>query len=78
MGTEWTQHLQTWIETRESTPTPACHSLPLEEGDVEDGRIEVDELEQERLHNKCVLILRLSPVHLCNIATSPLRGNHDP
>ncbi len=35
----------------------------LEEGDVEDGRVEVDELEDEHFERQVVLELRLRPVH---------------
>ncbi len=37
----------------------------LEEGDVEDGGVEVDELEDEHLERQVVLELGLRPVHFC-------------
>ena len=37
---------------------------PLEEGDVDDGRVEVDELEDEHFECEIVVEIRLSPVHL--------------
>lgn len=42
-----------------------AHEPPLEEGDVEDGRIEIDELEYEDFEGEVVLEFRLRPVHLC-------------
>ena len=38
--------------------------LPLEEGDVDDGGVEVDELEDEHFEGEIVVKLRLGPVHL--------------
>ena len=37
--------------------------LPLEEGDVDDGGVEVDELEDEHFEGEVVVKLRLCPVH---------------
>ena len=37
--------------------------LPLEEGDVDDGGIEIDELENEDFEGEIVVILSLGPVH---------------
>ena len=44
------------------------HWLALEESDVDDGRVEVDELEDEHFEDELVFELRLSPVHLCSAA----------
>lgn len=42
------------------------HDEPaLEEADVDDGGVEVDELEDEHLEDELVLELRLRAVHLC-------------
>ena len=38
---------------------------PLEEGNVKDGRIEIDELEDEHFERQVVVKLRLSSVHFC-------------
>ena len=43
--------------------TGIAHKLPLEEGDVEDGGVEVDELEDEHLERQVVIEIRLGPVH---------------
>ena len=40
-----------------------AHKLPLEEGDVDDGGIEIDELENEDFEGEIVVILSLGPVH---------------
>ena len=41
-------------------------NLPsLEEGDVEDGRVVVDELEEEHLEGEAVLVLRVRLTALC-------------
>ena len=40
------------------------NKLPLEEGDVQDGRIEVDELEDEHLERQVVVKIRLCSMHL--------------
>ena len=40
------------------------HELPLEEGDVEDGGVEVDELKDEDLEGQVVVEVGLCPVHL--------------
>ncbi len=40
---------------------------PLEEGDVENGGVEVDELEEEHFERQIVVELRLGPVHLWKI-----------
>ena len=37
--------------------------LPLEEGNVEDGGVEVDELEDENLERQVVVEIRLSSMH---------------
>ena len=39
---------------------------PLEEGDVEDGGVEVDELEEEHLEGQVVVEFGLSSVHFWN------------
>ena len=44
--------------------TGVAHKLPLEEGDVDDGGVEVDELEDEHFEGEVVVKLRLCPVHL--------------
>ena len=41
-----------------------AHKLPLEEGDVDDGGVEVDELEDEHFECEVVVEIRLGPVHL--------------
>ena len=38
--------------------------LALEEGDVDDGGVEVDELEDEHFERQVVVKVRLRPVHL--------------
>ena len=38
--------------------------LALEEGDVDDGGVEVDELEDEHFEGQVVVELRLSSMHL--------------
>ena len=40
------------------------HELPFEEGDVNDGGVKVDELEDEDFEGEIVVILSLCPVHL--------------
>jgi len=40
--------------------------LALEEADVEDGRVEVDELKDEHFERQLIFELRLRPVHLCS------------
>ena len=40
-----------------------AHESPLEEGYVENGRVEVDELKDEHFERQVVLKLRLRPVH---------------
>ena len=40
-----------------------AHKLPLEEGDVDDGGIEIDELEDEDFECEVVIKVRLSSVH---------------
>ena len=39
--------------------------LALEEGDVDDGGVEVDELEDEHFECQVVIELRLGAMHLC-------------
>ena len=57
-------------------------NLPsLEEGDVEDGRVVVDELEEEHLEGEAVLVLRLrlTPLytpHKHNVMTSAECARH--
>ena len=41
------------------------HKLALEEGNVQDGGVEVDELEDEHLEGQVVVKVRLCPMHLC-------------
>ena len=41
----------------------ACE-LALEEGHVDQGRVEVDELEDEHFERQVVVELRLGPMHL--------------
>ena len=41
-----------------------AHKLPLEEGDVDDGGVEVNELENEHFEGEVVVEIRLGPVHL--------------
>lgn len=41
------------------------HEATLEERDVEDGRVEVNELEDEHFEGQVVLEVRLSSMHLC-------------
>jgi len=40
-----------------------ANKAALEEGDVENGRVEVDELENEHLEREVVVKLGLRPVH---------------
>ena len=42
-----------------------AHEATLEESDVEDGRVEVDELENEHFEGQVVLEVRLCPMHFC-------------
>ena len=42
------------------------HSLALEEADVNDGRVEIYELEDKNFKYELVFEFRLCPVHLCN------------
>ena len=44
--------------------TRVAHELALEERNVEDGRVEVDELEDEDLEGQVVVKLWLGPMHL--------------
>ena len=39
------------------------NKLPLEEGDVNDGGVKVDELEDEDFECQVVIKIRLSPMH---------------
>ena len=39
--------------------------LPLEEGHVDQGGVEVDELEDENFERQVVIELRLGAMHLC-------------
>ena len=39
------------------------HKLSLEECNVDDGRVEIDELEDENFECQVVIIVRLSSVH---------------
>ena len=39
------------------------NKLPLEEGDVNDGGVEVDKLEDEDFEGQVVVVLRLGSVH---------------
>ena len=39
------------------------HELPFEEGDVNDGGVKVDELEDEDFECQVVIKIRLSPMH---------------
>ena len=40
-----------------------AHKLSLEECNVDDGRVEIDELEDENFECQVVIIVRLSSVH---------------
>ena len=44
-----------------------AHKLPLEEGDVDDGGVEVDELEDEHFEGEVVVEIRLGPVHFWKV-----------
>ena len=46
------------------------NSLSLEEGDVEQGRVEVDKLEEVHLCDETVVIISLCSVQLCNGETN--------
>ena len=39
--------------------------LPLEEGHIDQGGVEVDELEDEHFERQVVIELRLGAMHLC-------------
>ncbi len=39
------------------------HKPPLDEGNVQDGRVEIDELENEDFEGQVVVKLGLGPVH---------------
>ena len=41
-----------------------AYKLPLEEGDVDDGGVEVDELEDEHFERQVVIEVRLRAMHL--------------
>ena len=41
-----------------------AHELALEEGDVDDGGVEVDELEDEHFERQVVVEVRLRAMHL--------------
>ena len=41
-----------------------ANELALEEGDVDDGRVKVDELEDEHFEGQVVIELRLGSMHL--------------
>ena len=42
-----------------------ARELPLEEGHVDQGGVEVDELEDEHFERQVVIKLRLGAMHLC-------------
>ena len=42
-----------------------ARELPLEEGHVDQGGVEVDELEDEHFERQVVIELRLGAMHLC-------------
>ena len=44
--------------------TGVAGELPLEEGDVQNWRVEVDELENENFKSEIIVELWLRPVHL--------------
>ena len=46
--------------------TGVANKLPLEEGNVDDGGVEVDELEDEHFERQVVVEVRLRSVHLWN------------
>ena len=52
------------------------HSLALEEGNVEDGGVEVDKLEEVHLGDEAVVVLRLSAVELCSQGGEGMAGFH--
>ena len=45
----------------------SIHSLSLEEGDVEEGRVEVDKLEQVHLADEAVIVFSLGSMELCRM-----------